>query len=311
MSGPKHDLKQKEFFCADLPTKPVVDMGKVLVAGASGYIGSKLISELLARGYKVKAMVRSNPHTYQSQWPAAEVVVADALNIESLRSAFDGVDVVYYLIHSLCLGPKKFESTDLKAADNFAQVAKEKNVKRIIYLGGLGDVRSHLSHHLSSRIDVAIRLIMGKVPVTVVRAAIIIGAGSASYEMIYHLIKNLPLLLVPPWARTKCQPISVSDVLKYLVGILETPETAGHYFDIGGKDVLTYRDMLSTLSGLLTKKTLFIPVPFSNTAFYSYFSSLLTPTPYPLIRCLMESLQNDVVCLDESIKGFIPFEPIS
>lgn len=301
----------KDLFCRDLRTTPNPEMGKILVTGASGYIGGTLIRELSARGYKVRAMVRSNPDTYEKQWPGVEVVRADALDIESLRTAFDGIEAAYYLIHSLYLGPKSFESTDIKAADNFTKAASEKGVKRIIYLGGLGDIRSHLSHHLTNRIDVAIRLIMGDVPVTTVRAAVIIGSGSASYEIIHHLVKKLPVLLIPPWAKSKCQPISVRDVVKYLVGVLEVPETAGKYFDIGGRDILTYEEMMRTFARAINKRILFIPVPFNNIAFYSYFASLIAPLPYTLIRCLIESLQNEVVSQDDSIRIFIPLDLLS
>lgn len=307
-----NDLKSSEaLFCHDLPTKPVPTTGRILVTGASGYIGGRLVHELLARGYRVRLMVRGEPDRYKSRWPEAEVAVADALNMEHLKAALDGVDVAYYLIHSLCLGPKEFESTDMKVASNFAHASQEKRIKRIIYLGGLGDVRSYLSHHLSDRIDVAIKLMMSEVPVTTIRAAIIIGSGSASYEMIYHLVKKMPVLMVPPWAKSKCQPVAVRDVIKYLIGVLEVPGTAGQYFDIGGKDILTYENMLKIFAKVLNKKTIFIQVPFNNVAFYSYFTSLLTPPPYSLIRCLMESLQNDVVCQDDSIKKFLSFEPVS
>lgn len=301
----------EELFCSNLPTRPDPGIGKILVTGASGYIGGRLVRELLARGYKVKVMVRSNPQVYKNQWPEVEVAMADVLDIERLKSALDGVEAAYYLIHSLYLGPKAFESTDIKAADNFAKAAAEKKVKRIIYLGGLGDVKSHLSHHLTNRIDVAIRLIMGEVPVTTLRAAVIIGSGSASYEIVHHLVKRLPILLIPPWAKSKCQPIAVSDVIKYLVGVLEVPETSGKYFDIGGKDILKYEDMMRTFARVINKKMLFIPVPFNNVKFYSYFSSLITPLPYTLISCLIESLQNEVISQDESIRKLLPFEPIS
>ena len=259
----------------------------------------------------MRVMVRANPQAYKNQWPEVEVAVADALNIDHLKDALNGVDVAYYLIHSLCLGPKDFESTDKKVADNFASAAAEKKVKRIIYLGGLGNVSSYLSHHLSSRIDVAIRLIMGEVRVTTLRAAVIVGSGSASYEIVYHLVKRLPVLLVPPWAKSMCQPIAVRDVIKYLVGVLEVSETAEKYFDIGGEDVLTYENMLKIFAKILDRKIIFIPAPFNNTEFYAYFTSLIAPPPYALVKCLIESLQNDAVCQDNSIRNFLPFDPIS
>jgi len=232
--------ENENIFCHNLPSQPRADIGKVLVTGASGYIGGRLVPELLARGYSLKVMVRAASPIYKEHWPEAEIVVADALNIESLRAALEDVDTAYYLIHSLLLGPKEFASADVQAARNFRMVAEEKKVKRIIYLGGLGDTHTQLSTHLESRIQVAQELKRGKVPVTILRAAIIIGSGSASYEIIQNLIRKLPVILVPRWAKTKCQPIAIRDVVKYLVGVLEMKEASGKSFDIGGNDILSY-----------------------------------------------------------------------
>lgn len=304
-------MNKEDLFSVGLPSQPISGIGRILVTGASGYIGGRLVPELLARGYKVRAMVRGEPDVYRNLWPHAEVVVADALKIEDLRSAFEGIDVIYYLIHFLSLGPKEFEAADIKAAKNVREAAEEKQVKRIIYLGGLGDVRSPLSSHLRSRIEVAEELKRARLGVTILRAAVIIGSGSASYEIIQHLAKELPVLFIPHWAKNKCQPIAIRDVIKYLVGVLETPDTIGKSFDIGGKDILTYEGMLKVLVGLLNKKTIFIPSPFSYISFYAYFASLVTPVPHTITQCLMEGLKNEVVCQDESIKKLIPFEPIS
>ncbi len=300
-----------DLLCRDLPTRPRPDLGTILVTGATGYIGGRLVPELLARGYRVRAMVRAASPEYCQRWPEAQVAVADALKPESLRKAFEGIDTVYYLIHSLLLGRKEFEATDIQAAENVRQAAEESGVRRLIYLGGLGDIKSPLSPHLRSRMMVAWTLKQGSVPTTILRAAVIIGSGSASYEIIKHLVKHLPFIFLPRWARTKCQPIAVRDVVKYLVGVLETDATAGRSYDIGGKDVLTYRDMLRILAGIQGKKRLFLPCPCSGVGLFSYLTSLVTPVPAAITWCLMESITHEVICQHEDIKRAVPFEPLS
>lgn len=306
-----NNKEPKDLFCDGLPTKPCPDLGRILVTGASGYIGGRLVPELLARGYRVRIVVRVDSPEYQSTWPGAEIVVADALNLEPLESALDGIDTAYYLIHSLQLGPKEFEAADLKAAVNFRKAATKGRIKRIIYLGGLGDVRVPLSSHLHNRMEVAAELVRGTVPVTILRAAIIIGSGSASYEMIHHLIRKLPLIIVPRCTRNRCQPISIRDVIKYLVGVLEVPETTGVSFDIGGNEVLSYNEMMSSLAMVLNKNMLILASPFSWMSLYAYLVSLLTPVPNAISQCLMKGLKNDVVCQDDAIRSFLPFEPLS
>jgi len=306
------DTSKKEgLFCHDLPSKPLPHVGTILVTGASGHVGGRLIPELLARGYKVRVMVRGRKIEYKSRWTGAEIVIADALNEEHLKTVLDGVDTAYYLIHSLRLGPKSFEAADISASANFRKIADEKHVKRLIYLGGLEDIRSSLSSHLGNRIEVARELKKGKTPVTVLRAAVIVGKGSASYEIMQYLVKRLPVIPFPPQAGNKCQPVAISDVIKYLVGVLEVPETAGKDFDIGGRDVLSYKELLKVLAGLLDKKTIFIPFPFFNIWIYTYLASLLTPIPSSITRCLIEGLENEAICNDESIKKYFQFEPMS
>lgn len=303
--------RDEALFCHDLPTSPDPSIGTVLVTGATGYIGGRLVPELLARGYRVRVMVREAFPVHRKMWPGAEIVVGDVLATESLEEALDGVSVAYYLIHSMLLGRSDFANADRQAAANFRRAAEEQSVGRIIYLGGLGDIRSKLSNHLRSRMEVARELSAGTVPVTILRAAIIIGSGSASYEIIKDLVSKVPIMPVPPFARTKCQPIAVRDVIKYLVGVLETPESRGKTFDIGGKEILTYEEMAKIVALVLRKRRFFFPVPFSNLEFYSYVASLLTPVPAPITRCLMEGLRNEVVCLDYSIRLYVPFRAIS
>lgn len=297
--------------CRDLPTEPDPRFGRVLVTGAMGYIGGRLVPELAARGYKVRVMIRAPLPGTRELWPGVEVVVADALEKESLYAALEGVDTAYYLIHSMLLGPQEFARADAQAASNFRSVADECRVKRIIYLGGLGDVRSDLSTHLRSRMEVARELESGTTPVTILRAAIIIGSGSASYEIIKDLAVRLPVIVIPRWLRSKCQPISIRDVIKYLVGVLEVAGTSGKTFDIGGNEVMTYRRMMEIVEEVLQRKRLFITLPFISMRVFAYLASILTPVPGPITLCLLEGLKNDVVCQDDSIKEFLDFEPVS
>ena len=299
-----------DLFCHDLTSTPQPEIGKILVTGATGYIGGRLVPELLYRGYQVRVMVRADSPEYNELWPDVEIVVADALEINSLKKAFDGIHTAYYLIHSLLLGQKKFEDADVQAAINFMRAAEEKKVKRIIYLGGLGDIRTNLSAHLRSRAIVAQELEKGKVSTTILRASIIIGSGSASYEIIQHLVKNVPLLPIPDWARTKCQPIGIRDVIKYLVGVMEVAETSGKSFDIGGKDILTYEMMLKILADLYGKKRFFIPFPFHMIRVFAYLVSLFTPVPAPITSCLIEGVKNQVICQNNDIIKLLPFQTI-
>lgn len=300
----------KDSFCSDLRSLPNPKMGKILVTGVSGYIGGRLVAELLARGYDLRLMVRAKSPEQNERWPGAEIVAGDALDPKSLKDALDGIHAAFYLIHSLLLGPREFELADIKAAVNFRKAAEEKQLKRVIYLGGLGDTASSLSPHLMSRIRVAEELMNGPVPVTVLRAAVIIGSGSASFEIIKGLTESIPIFPIPSWAETRCQPISIRDVIKYLVGVLETPETAGTSYDIGGRDILTYKEMIKILAGLLGKKRFFFHFPISNFALYAYVISLFTPVPHPIARCLIEGSINEVICQNDAIRRIVPFETL-
>ncbi len=313
MPGLSENNKQsnRDLLCDGLPTNPLPEVGRILVTGASGYIGGRLVPELLARGYNVRAMVRGNPEVYMDLWPETEVVCADALNVDQLNGALEDIDTAYYLIHSLQLGLKEFEIADISAARNFGNAAENKGVNKIIYLGGLGDKRSSLSSHLRNRNEVADELIKSNIPVTILRAAIIIGSGSASYEIILHLIKRLPVIITPRWTKNRCQPIAIRDVIKYLVGVLEAPETSGKYFDIGGNEVLTYKEMMRVLADILNKKTIFFSSPFLMPTLYAYLASLITPVPNAITRCLMEGLKNEVICQNDLIKKYISFEHLS
>ncbi|HAF29391.1 MAG TPA: DUF2867 domain-containing protein [Bacteroidales bacterium] len=297
-------------YCADLNTIPRPEIGTVLVSGATGYIGGRLVQELISRGYKVRILVRTYSVEYSDRWPKAGIVVGDALDFESMQNALNGVSVVYYLIHSLLQGRRKLEALEIKAAENFKKAAEENGVKRIIYLGGLGDRDCDLSKHLKSRNNVAVELVGGIVPVTVLRAAIIIGSGSASFEIIEHLVKNTPIVLLPKWAQTYCQPIGIRDIIKYLVGVLEKEETAGKWYDIGGKTKHSYEEMIRIFSYLLGKKKIYINVFISNYKFFGYIASLLTPVPAPIVMSLFESIKNEVICKNIEITKILDFEPL-
>jgi len=303
--------KKEDLFCDTLITKPRPEIGKILVTGATGYVGGHLTKELFARGYQVRATIRSSSSRIFKSFPEVETVIADALDLNQLVEALKGIHTAYYLIHSLLLESEEFREVDIQAAINFRKAAEINNVKRIIYLGALGDKKSLLSPHLKTRLRVAKELKRGNVQTTVLRAAIIVGSGSASYEILKNLVKKSPVFLIPYWAKTKCQPISIHSLINILVGVLETDETTGRSFDIGGKEILTYEKMLKTFSQILNKKKLFIQSSFlSNVKLYSYFASLLTPIPWPIIRSLMESCHNEVICKKEDTLLKSLYQPV-
>jgi uncharacterized protein YbjT (DUF2867 family) len=295
-------------YCHDLPCRPLKNY-KVLVTGATGYIGGELIPELVARGYDVKIMVRSLKQEYKKRWPSVEVCVADALNYQHLQDALAGVQSAYYLIHSFN-NKDRFQKMDLKAARNFRAAADANNVKRIIYLGGLGDKEKDLSNHLRSRIKVAESLSEGKSSVTFLRAAVIIGSGSSSYQIMKSIVSNCPIFVFPSWAKSKCQPISIRDAIKYLVACLEIKETAGNTYDIGGPDVHTYAEMLELQAKSLGKKRLFIQSSFSSVNIYAKIASVVTPKSKALISVLFESCKNNVICHNTTIREIIPIKLI-
>lgn len=304
-------LEKSDLFCADLSTTPNTHIGTILVTGASGYVGGRLVPELLARGYRVRMMVRSDRASYEGLFPGAEVFEADALNLDELVKALNEVDVAYYLIHSLHLGPKEFAVADMEAVRNFRKAAEQNQLSRIVYLGGLGDIRQPLSSHLRSRIGVANELKASKVPVTILRAGIIIGSGSASYELLLHIVKRLRVIPSPVWGKNHCQPISIRDVIKYLVGVIEVPETSDGNYSIGGRDVLTYEEMIRILADVLNRKVMVVHSPIKNTTLFGYLASLITPVPNAITKCLLEGVTSEVICLEDEIsRTALNFEPL-
>ena len=220
------------------------DVRRILVTGATGYVGGQLMSPLLERGYEVTVLVRDERKLRGSEWlERVRVVIGDALDRKTLKPALSGVDAAYYMVHSMT-GGKGFVEQDLAAAQNFGEEAKHAGVKRVLYLGGLGDANSGLSKHLRSRQATGERLRQTGVSTTEFRAAIIVGTGSISFEMIRHLAERVPIMICPKWVKTRVQPIAVEDVISYLIEALKRPETTDRIIEIGGSDVLTYGDMM-------------------------------------------------------------------
>ncbi len=286
---------------------------RVAVIGSTGYVGGRLVPKLLEEGHEVRCLARTPDKLAGVDWRSeVEVVAADVLDRRSVDQALQGIDAVYYLVHAMGHAGD-FEEADRIGAQNTRNAAEEAGVKRIIYLGGLGeDQPDRLSDHLASRHEVGHVLAAGTVPVTELRAAVIIGSGSASFEMLRHLDEVLPAMICPRWVTTtKCQPIGIADVLFYLVAVLDTPETAGEILEIGGPDVLTYRDMMdryAAIAGL--RKRLIIPVPLLTPRLSSHWINLVTPLPYGLARPLVDSLINDVVVRPErDVRRFIDHTP--
>lgn len=283
----------------------------ILVTGGTGYVGGRLIPRLLTAGYRVRAMARSPERLYCRPWgrhPLLEVVPGDALDRQAFVDAARGCGTAYYLIHSMNAQKGKFAEADRTAAENMVAAAETNDLARIIYLGGLGEKRHEaLSRHLKSRHEVEAILQAGPVPVTNLRAAMILGSGSASFEMLRYLVDRLPVMITPRWVRTPCQPISIRNVLDYLVGCLEAPATIGETLDIGGPDVVTYRDLIDIYAeeaGL--RKRLIIPVPVLTPWLSAKWVHLVTPVPASIAQPLAEGLSIPVVCGDNRVREMIP-----
>lgn len=281
-------------------------MGKqVLVTGASGFVGSRLAEALVEAGHRVRAMTR-RPDDYHG---AGDPVAGDVDDPASLRAAMAGVEAAYYLVHSL--GDDDFERRDADAARNFAAAAAEAGVERIVYLGGLGDDDGSLSAHLRSRREVEALLGSGGVPVTVLRAAVVIGHGGISWELTRQLVDHLPVMVAPRWVNTRTQPIALPDVVRYLLGVLEPAEALGEVYEVGGPEVVRYVDMLKVVARIQNKRLLpVITLPLLTPQLSSMWLALVTDVDTPTARNLVDSMTNEVVVHDDSIRKLIPGEPM-
>ncbi|MEO6714971.1 MAG: SDR family oxidoreductase [Mycobacteriales bacterium] len=285
---------------------------RALVTGATGYIGGRLVPELLAAGYDVRCLARDPSRLRDRSWAKdVEIVKGDATDAAAVHAALSGAHVVYYLIHSMWSG-SGFEGKDAQAAQTFADGCKAAGVERIVYLGGLADGKdgSALSPHLKSRADVGDILLASGVPTAVLQAAVIMGSGSVSFEMLRYLTERLPVMVTPKWVTTRIQPIAVRDVLHYLVGAATLPPEVSRRFDIGGPDVLTYQEMMQRYAaGSGLRKRIIVRVPVLTPWLSSHWVQVVTPVPNAIARPLVESLRTEVVCSEKDIENWVADPP--
>ena len=281
---------------------------RILVMGATGYIGGRLAPMLAEAGHEVRCLTRRPEQLAGVEWAdRVEIVRGDALDAPTLLPAMEGVDVVYYLVHSIGTGAS-FQASDRAAAGNTATAAARAGVRRIVYLGGLVP-EGPASAHLASRAEVGQIFLDGPVPAVVLQAGVIIGSGSASFEMLRYLTERLPVMVTPTWVSSRVQPIAVRDVLAYLTRVLELPEDTDRRFDIGGPDVLTYREMMqryAAVAGL--SRRIILPVPVLSPWLSSHWVNVITPVPKAIAQPLIESLRNDVVATEHDLEALLPRE---
>lgn len=293
----------------------VQDRGRIFLTGATGYIGGRLAPRLLEAGYAVRCLAREPRKLAERPWrtdPRVEVVAGDLGEVRELAEQLRGCSVAYYLVHSMIVSGADYSSRDRELAARFAEAARAAGVERIIYLGGLGEMGDSLSTHLESRREVERVLGSAGVPVTVLRAAMIIGSGSASFEILRYLVERLPVMVTPKWVKTESQPVAIRDVLHWLVRCLETPETAGRVLEIGGPDVLEYRELMRIMQEELgLPRRVVIPVPVLTPRLSSLWIGLVTPVSASIGRPLAEGLRNRVVVTDDTAQRLMPHEALS
>ncbi|UCC80904.1 MAG: SDR family oxidoreductase [Candidatus Zixiibacteriota bacterium] len=283
----------------------------ILILGATGFVGRSLTESLVSKGFTVTCLVR-NVEKAKGALPAgAFLKKGNILNADDMLDASKNADIIYYLVHSIPSGEKQFEKIDLLAAENVASAAKENNVQRIIYLGGLGGKESESSAHLKSRHEVGDVLRNSGIDVTEFRAAVIAGKGGLSFEMIHHLVNRLPLMICPMWVYTKTQPIALDDVIRYLTACLDIPESKGKTIDIGGPDVLSYGEMMDITARTLGLKRYLIRVPVLTPRLSSYWVDLVTPIHSSYARTLIEGLRYETVCENDLASTLFDFQPVS
>lgn len=284
----------------------MIETRLILVTGATGYVGGQLIPRLLEEGYQIRAFVRKPEKLRNFIWATkVQIAIGDVHQPQTLESALSGVYAAYYLIHSIT-GGTDFAEQDIIAARNFGQAAKNAGVKRIVYLGGLGDPTAHLSEHLRSRQQTGQALRSSGVPLTEFRAAIIVGSGSISFEMIRYLTERVPTMICPRWVRTKVQPIAIKDVVSYLVACLQNPKSAGQIIEIGGTDIITYGDMMKGYARVRGLRRFLFHVPVLTPRLSSYWVHWVTPISAVYARPLIEGLRNEVVVTDNKAYRLFP-----
>jgi uncharacterized protein YbjT (DUF2867 family) len=278
----------------------------VLVTGATGYIGGRLLPRLVEKGCRIRVLVRDPARLQGRPWAASvESAVGDVLERQSLVNAMEGVSTAYYLVHSLG-GGSDFHQRDLKAAENFSMAAQTAGVERIIYLGGLADASPDLSEHLLSRQQTGEALRKAGVPVTEFRAGVIVGSGSLSFEMIRYLTERVPVMICPRWVYTRTQPIGIREVLEYLISALDVPKSSGKIIEIGGADVVTYGEMMTIYADVRGLKRWMVPVPVLTPRLSSYWVNLVTPIPAVIARPLIDGLRNENIVHDTSARVLFP-----